>query len=368
LTKLLVVSPSLGEGGAQRVTSTLLANLDRERLAIELCLFKDVIEFPMPCDIPVTALADREVSLGRQPWRIPGALRRLRRLLRRSRPDVVLSVIDQANLVVAAALAGGPKVRWVARAGSNPALQSRTERLLTRIALARADRLIGNAEALVRELRQRHRKVADRVVYLPNPIDFDRLDRLAAEPPAHTRDPAAIPLIIWVGRMVVEKRPDVLIDAAAALKRRRPFHLWMCGGGALADSIAAQIRDRGLEGEVSALGFCENPYALCAQADVFVLTSEGEGLPNGLIEAQGLGLAAVSTDCRFGPSEIITHGETGLLTSVNDPLAIAAALDELLSAPDRRAEMAAAARRRVRARYGVDAVIDRWQRVLEGVD
>jgi glycosyltransferase involved in cell wall biosynthesis len=49
-------------------------------------------------------------------------------------------------------------------------------------------------------------------------------------------------------------------------------------------------------------------------------------------------------------------------------LAIAAALDELLSAPDRRAEMAAAARRRVRARYGVDAVIDRWQRVLEGVD
>jgi len=365
--KLLVVSPSLGEGGAQRVASTLLGHLPRERFDIELCLFKNVIEFAMPSEIPVTSLLDRDVSLGRKPWLVPGALFRLRSAIASFDPDVVLSVIDQANLVVAAALVGSKRCRFVGRAGANPANQSRTQQLLAALAYRMTDAIVANAAGLAKGLNRRYGGLEHKVVHLPNPIDFERIDALASEPPARTHD-GSRPLIIFVGRLVAEKRLDVLIEAAAALRQRRDFELWICGGGPLTGAVRSQIRALGLERDVALLGFCDNPYSLCRQADAFVMTSDSEGLPNGLIEAQGLGLPAVATDCDYGPSEIIEHGSTGFLAPVDDAAAIADRLDALIADASARTEMGRAAGRRARSLYGVDVLIERWQRLLEGVD
>jgi glycosyltransferase involved in cell wall biosynthesis len=105
------------------------------------------------------------------------------------------------------------------------------------------------------------------------------------------------------------------------------------------------------------------------QADVFLLTSEFEGLPNSLIEAQALGIPAVSTDCPTGPAEIIERGTTGVLVPVGNAAAIAdAILDMLSDAPSRR-RMAAAARVRARSLFDYRAIIDQWQvRLAEMID
>lgn len=364
--KLLVVSSSLGEGGAQRVTSTLLRHLSRDTFDIRLCLFKRVIEFSMPENVPVTTLLDRDLSLSARPWLVPGALLRLRREIIETRPDVVFSVIDQVNLVVAVALAGvRPRARWIARAGANPDCQSGAQRLCARWAYRHADAVVANAAGLARGLTELYPGAAERIVHLANPIDFDRLDELAAVSPARSRDQAK-PLIVSVGRLVKEKRPDLLVEAAARLKRRRPFELWICGDGPMTAALRDQIRALELDRDVTLLGFCNNPYAILAQADAFVMTSDFEGLPNGLIEAQGLGVPAVSTDCRYGPSEIMVHGETGFLVRLGDPEAVADSLDLMLSDDERRAEMGRASVQRVRSRYAVDVLIEKWERLLVG--
>jgi asparagine synthase (glutamine-hydrolysing) len=368
---LMVVGSSAGEGGAQRVTSTLLHHLDRARFAPALCTFKPSASFPLPDDVPVTVIGDpRAAPLAelarRRPWLAIELIARLRRHIAASRPDVILSNIDQVNAVTATALAGlRPRPRWVARVGSDPARQGRIAGAWAGRALAVADAIVVSSEALAGGVRARYPDVADRLRVVPNLTDFERIDALASAPPARTRD-ADIPLLVAVGRLSGEKRVDLMLEAIERVRRGRRVALWLCGTGPLADAVRAEIDRRGLAAEVAMLGFCDNPYALVRQADGYLLASDWEGLPNGLIEAQGLGVPAIATDCSFGPRDVVVDGETGYLVPPGDAAAMADAIERLLADPARRVAMGHAARARTRARFGVEVLIDAWQRVLEG--
>lgn len=370
--KLLVVSPSLSEGGAQRVVSTILSHLDRSVLEPSLYLLRDKITFPLPADVPVTAFRGGDhppigAMARTRPWIIPQAIAALRRHVRDVRPDVVLSCIDQLNYLTATALEGlgARRPRWVARVGANPRAEGRAASAWGRWAYRRADAVVVNARALVEGFTAAYPGSRGRVHCIGNPTDFDAIDRLAAAPPIRRRDPS-IPLIVSVGRLNQEKRPDLLVDAFTALHARRPAELWLVGDGPMRADIERTIRDRGLAGAVSCLGFLDNPYALIAQADLFALSSDHEGLPNSLIEAQGLGVPAVATDCSFGPREIIDDERTGLLVPTGDAAALAAGLAALLDDPPRREAMKGAARARVRALFGAAARVADWSRLLIG--
>ena len=115
------------------------------------------------------------------------------------------------------------------------------------------------------------------------------------------------------------------------------------------------------------LGFRDNPFALMRRADLFVLTSDFEGLPNALIEAQGLGLPAVATRCPFGPDEIVEDGVTGKLVDIGDAAAVARAIVEIAGDAERRREMGEGARARARARYDLSQVMPRWEELLAAV-
>jgi glycosyltransferase involved in cell wall biosynthesis len=100
-------------------------------------------------------------------------------------------------------------------------------------------------------------------------------------------------------------------------------------------------------------------------ADLLLLTSDFEGLPNALIEAQGLGLPAVATRCDFGPDEVVADGETGVLVPTGDPEALTAAVAALLGDPERRRRMGEAAARRARELFGLERVLPHWEALLE---
>ncbi len=369
-TRLLVVSSSMGEGGAQRVTSTLLAHIDRDRFDATLCLFKPLITYPVPADVPVTVIgSDRDAPLAelaaRRPWLVGDLILRLRRHIAEARPDVVLSTMDQVNSVTGTALAGlSPRPRWVARIAADPAQQSAVAAAWARITLRGADAVVVSSAELGDGVARFAPATRPRLQRLPNLTDFERIDAAAAQPPARRRTEVAGPLVIAVGRLSPQKRPDLMLDAIERVRRERPVTLWMCGDGPLADELRADIARRGLTGAVELLGFCENPYALMASADLYLLASDFEGMPNGLIEAQGLGVPAVAARCPFGVAEVVADGETGLLVPPGDGAALAGGLLTLLADPDRRAAMGRAARVRARERFGAAALIRDWQQVL----
>ncbi len=356
---VLLVSGSLNKGGAERFVSTLLQHFDRDRVRPALCLMRDDVGYPLPGDVPLHVL-DYD-------WKghVPRTVLRLRRLIDRTRPDALLSNLHGTNVVCGMALRGSVhQPFWVARVASNPfENDGLLGSFLARRLYPRADRVAVNSQGLVGAVERLYPSTEGLIRVLRNPTDFDAIDRWAGESPEELK-PEAGPLLIAVGRVGPEKRYDLMVEAVGRVRERYPATLWICGDGPSRRAIGGRISRLGLSDSVRLLGYRPNPYALMSQADVFVLSSDFEGSPNALVEAQGLGLAAVSTRCRYGPEEIIEDGRTGLLTPVGDAAALAEAICRILADDKLRRRMAAAARPAARERFAAGPLIRAWEGAL----
>ena len=138
--------------------------------------------------------------------------------------------------------------------------------------------------------------------------------------------------IITVGNLKAVKNHALLLRAFAALGTPAAC-LLILGQGGLEAELRAQAVQLQISGQVVFAGFHPDPTAFYQTADLFVLSSDYEGLPTVLIEALGCGLPVVSTDCPSGPAEILENGRYGRLTPVGDTEALARAMQEALAAP-----------------------------------
>lgn len=348
--RVLFVCSSLTGGGAERFVSTVLGFLSRDRFAPSLCLLRGERSYPLPEDVP---LADLEK---RRPWHLPRAIARLARLLDALEPDLVLSAFSYPSFVTGnALLLSRHRPAWVARVASNPDWsEAGWLRPWMRRLYRRADLVIANSAALCRRFDRVYPDSRGGARHLSNATDFARIDALARSPV--DPPPRGRLRIASVGRLDRVKRFDLLLDALAHVRAHHDVELVLCGEGSERPRLERRVRRLGLGDRVRLLGFQANPYPWLAASDVFALTSDMEGLPNALIEAQGLGLAAVATDCPTGPSEIVADGSTGLLVPPGDAVAFAEALGALLGDPSRRRAMGAAARTRARERHAAPEV------------
>lgn len=137
--------------------------------------------------------------------------------------------------------------------------------------------------------------------------------------------------LVSCGRLIKQKGFDVLIEALGLIKDTTDFNLWILGEGDDKEKLIALRNAKGLTDRVHFLGFRTNPYQFFANADVFVLSSRWEGFGNVITEAMICGCAAISTECDFGPNEIITHQKDGLLCEVDNPGSLARAITQMIT-------------------------------------
>lgn len=383
--RILLVSHSLSGGGAERFAATLATHLDRRRFSPSIVAATERAGYPLPDDVPVITLGYRGVVT------LPRTVLRLRRVIAAAAPDLVLSNVLSTNCLTGAAIASSRPPAWIARVANSPEHGDPwLQRLWGRRVYPRADLVVANSRGLEQAFLRYYPGVLgprgqsqERTRSIPNPTDFDRLDRSAGEGRPGTRRDGTIRLL-WVGRLEPQKRPDLALEALARLRDRGaphrkvgeagragealpPLRLTMCGTGSLRSRLEGLVAELGLGDVVELAGFIDRPASVMADADLFLATSDFEGLPNALIEAQGLGLPAVATRCPFGPEEIVEDGVTGVLVPVGDADALATAVGELASDPDRRRRMGEAARRLARERFGLGAVVPRWQEAIEEI-
>ena len=173
------------------------------------------------------------------------------------------------------------------------------------------------------------------------------------------------PLILAaVGRLTHQKGFDLLIKAFAAVAPSHPdWTLRIWGEGELRPVLERQVRDLGLEHRIELPGVSHSPAEWVRDANVFVLSSRYEGFGNALAEAAASGLAVVSFDCPFGPSDIIDHERTGLLVAPGDTNALSAALDRLMGDQPLRNRLGEAARDDM-SRFAPDKIIAQWDALL----
>jgi glycosyltransferase involved in cell wall biosynthesis len=190
-------------------------------------------------------------------------------------------------------------------------------------------------------------------------FDFDAFH---PEPDARSRlrnrwsVPENSPLVMTVARLSREKGLETLLEAADAVRRKNSsVRFVLVGEGPLGETLAEQIRERHLQEHVRLAGFQPDIPSMLSAADVFVLPSYMEGMPNALLEAFAAGLPVIASAVG-GLCEAIDSERTGLLVPARDPLALASAISRLLEDPLLARTIANAGTAAARERFSIDTV------------
>ena len=191
----------------------------------------------------------------------------------------------------------------------------------------------------------------------------------ACSSPLRTGEAEAGASVLTVARLTRQKRVDVAIAAMEIVQGRFPgVSYTIVGDGPERLPLEAEARRRGVgvrfAGAVPAMSTLL--WEHYRGADLFLLTSAGEGLANVLLEAGAFGLPSVGP-CSGGVPEAIVDGDTGLLADAEDPRQVAGKVMQLLADREERHRMGDRARDRVRSLFSVDALADRCHPVLTSV-
>ena len=238
---------------------------------------------------------------------------------------------------------------------------------LSRWKYRRVERFICASEA-IRDMLIGDGVPPGRTTVVHEGIDIDRIERAPAlDLHREFHLPPGCPIAGNVAALVPHKGQRHLIDAAAQLVREIPAaRVLIVGAGELEGALARQIRRLGLDGSVILTGFRSDVPSLLKGLDLFVMSSVTEGLGTSVLDAMAAGLAVVGTRAG-GIPESVVDGRTGLLTPPGDAPALARAIADLLRDVPRRRAFGAEGRRRARAEFSAERMVDETAAVYEGV-
>lgn len=308
---LLFVVSSLDPGGAER-NMVIIANAISERADVYLAVAR------------VGALRNilsprvKLVDLGSP----VGLLLRMPRLVRRLRPRVVLSSLEDVNvLLLMLRMTRLIRAPLIPRLAFYPFSQSREgvkEAVLTilgRHLYRYADRIIvltnSMREALVREGGVRRASVS----VIENPVDLSRFPKTVSS----ANEIGGTLRIISVGRLTFQKGYDVLLRSLALSPLSEvALELTLVGDGPHASRLKALAKALEVEDKVRFVGHLDDPMPLVSQSDLYVLSSRYEGLSNAMLEALCLGVPVVAVEERTSAADVISDGLNGFLVDTAD--------------------------------------------------
>ena len=352
-----------GGGGAQKTLLNLAGAIDPAMLDVEFT----VADTRGPASIwvpPGLAFHDLEGRSG-----MARSIPALARVIKERKPDVILSTMLHANIAtwLAARLAASGAAVVLRETNSHRAQTGLGSlyRRLGRIAYRRADLVIALSEGVRRELVEDMALEPGRTVTIPNPVQVAAIRQQVRKA---RRRPSPLPkwrgpTIISVGRLFPQKAYEVLIDAVA---RHLPdARIVILGEGPDRAALTQQAAQLGIAEQLVMPGFIEDVAPYLAHADVFALSSRWEGFGHVIVEAMAAALPIVSTDCPYGPTDIIEHEKTGLLVPPEDADALGRAI-AMIAAEPALARTLARSGAAAAERFEATRIADRYCEVLKG--
>lgn len=317
--KILFCVLCLSYGGAEKNLLFVANNLSRRGHEVVICNMNY---------LPTVQKPDAQVRVIDMPHYVGKTkrykqLRYLQSLCRKEKPDLLISFLTMPNMLtsIVGRLTGIPAI--ISERGDPYQNTSRIMRMIYstyNLAKGAVFQTDGAKGYFSKGLRKRG-------TVIPNPVIM-KADAVPANYEACEKS------IAYVARFEVkQKRQDVMLRAFALVNEKFPeYRLDFYGDGPDEPAMKELTEELGLTDNVVFHGLSNTVHKELAKSELFVLSSDYEGIPNALIEAMSIGLPCVSTDCSPGGARmLIKHEENGILVKCGDPEALAEGICRFLS-------------------------------------
>ena len=364
--KVVHIVPMLCPGGAERVAVHIVSGLDRQRFEVAvISIWRRV-----GCDLErlLDSTDTRVWYLGKGPGFDGRTYHRLHRVLRDYRPDVVhthLHVLRYAlpSLLLLKHMSSLHTVHNLAEREIEP-----RARCIQRCALNHGVVPVAVSEEVALSLKRLYGIQPCRVI--PNGIPTNefacpRTTRKEWRAKEGFRDDQV--LFVCVARLEQQKNHALLLKAfAQGPASDSDAHLVLVGEGILREQLKEQAKSLGLNGQIHFLGVRNDIPEVLSAMDVFVMSSDWEGNPLSVMEAMASGLPIVSTAVG-GIPDLLTNGKEGFLVRERDVQGLASAMALLLSKPEARRSMGAAAAQRAGENFDVSRMVREYEQLYENL-
>lgn len=346
--KIVFFLGSMGRGGAERVISILSKEYASKgwQTDIGVLLFYDLCyEIDRS-----TRLLDFTGDTESRKKRVLYWIHSIRQYVRKEGPDVIVSFAARINALVQLACWGMDK-KIIVSERADPWNDGRElpVRILNNMFYPKAYKVIFQTR---RTRSYFNKKIQKNSTIIRNPV---RVGQKAVFPRKNK--------IVTVGRCSKEKKHKMLIEAFAEVAVRHPeYELWIYGDGVLREELEQQCSALGISDKVMFPGNVADVHRQIADAEMFVLSSDHEGLSNALMEAMQMGLACISTRCG-GSDEIITDGENGLLIPVGDTERLIEAMERLIGDKELAGYIGRNAERDA-GQFDAEVILKQWEEVI----
>lgn len=361
--KILLLTSSMGSGGAERVASVLsnawAARGDKVTL-MPTFSGRGECFYELSSCVRLFYLADLVSSRSRTLANQLARLHALRRFIVIEQPDVIVSFLPNVNVAVVVATLG-LNIPVIICERTDPFVMptSRYIKFFSWLTYRFADVLLVQTQAVADKYVKSGSKLK-RLRVIPNPV-FEQFPNIQQPSNVNT-----LKRLVSVGRLDEGKQFDVLINIFSNLAQRHSdWSLLIFGEGDLRSALQQQIAKLSLNHRIELMGRSTTIHEELVQADIFVLTSRYEGFPNALLEAMAIGLPCVAFDCPSGPREITLDGQMALLVPLYDEQAFEQALECLMVDVDLRKTLGSKARKSVTMRFSLYKILEKWDLLFQ---
>lgn len=326
--KIMFSVYTLAGGGAERVISILSDNLSNLGFDVSLILVKRVQdEYYINPKVKIYTIENfgYRCQEGNKLSRTYKRVEILRGILKENKPDYIFAFLG--NMIRDVYVASvGTGVRVIGALRVNPQNMSKFDRFCLNYVFDHC------AAVFLQTYSQKKfisKKAEKRSFVVPNPVNSEIIE--AGKEKEYN---ATMNKIVTCGRLSPQKNHKMLIEAMIQVHQlHSKVRLEIYGSGSEESSLKDLIQQKNADSYIFLKGRSNNVIEILLQADIFVLSSNYEGMPNALMEAMAMGLPCISTDCLTGPRELIGENERGILVEIDHISAMVDAICILVEKP-----------------------------------
>lgn len=347
--RIVFIIGSMRKGGAERVISILSNNYADLGWNVDIITLLDSkIDYKLNLKINIINMSNNK---RKNILQLPFWIINLRRYIKQNKPDKIVSFIGRINIVTLIATLGLNCDVFISER-NDPKTEGRDiiTKALTYILYPLANKTIFQTNHVKKQFTK---KIQEKSIVIANPIIIE----MEAKAIRNKK-------IVNVGRLIEQKNQMLLIDSFKEIsEKNKEYELHIYGSGRLKKTLERRIDELKISSKVFLHGAVENVHDKISDAEIFVLSSNYEGLSNALLEAMMMGIPCISTSCA-GSTEAIVNGENGILIPIGSKTHLVEALEKLISNPDCLKQLGIKSKE-TSQRYKNSEIFKIWRSIIE---